>query len=206
MDVVYLCSFDIGNALADHVASGENHFYIKDLFKKLFSSIPFDVYIIIFILAIFKLQIPTPILNIASTIGAGNSFLAMLMIGMMLEVKVSPHETKNIMKVIGLRLSTPILNIASTIGAGNSFLAMLMIGMMLEVKVSPHETKNIMKVIGLRLSGTIILSLITYFYYLFLNFLNKYSLWHFSFLLQQLNLFLLKRLVMKENFLQLLIL
>ena len=109
LNVVYLCSFDIGNALADHVASGENHFYIKDLFKKLFSSIPFDVYIIIFILAIFKLQIPTPILNIASTIGAGNSFLAMLMIGMMLEVKISPHETKNIMKVIGLRLSGTII-------------------------------------------------------------------------------------------------
>ena len=109
LDVVYLCSVDIGNALADHVASGENHFYIKDLFKKLFSSIPFDVYIIIFILSIFKLQIPTPILNIASTIGAGNSFLAMLMIGMVLEVKVSPHETKNIMKVIGLRLSGTII-------------------------------------------------------------------------------------------------
>lgn len=97
--VVYLCLFDIGNALmglgityalADHVASGENHFVLKDLLKKLFSSIPFDVYMLIFILAIFKLQIPTPILSIASTIGAGNSFLAMLMIGVMLELKISP--------------------------------------------------------------------------------------------------------------------
>ena len=33
----------------------------------------------------------------------------MLMIGMMLEIKVSPHETKNIMKVIGLRLSRTII-------------------------------------------------------------------------------------------------
>ena len=82
MGVVYLCSFDIGNALmglgmtyavADHVASGENHFDIKELFKKLFSSIPFDVYVLIFILAIFKLQIPSPILTIASTIGAGSN-------------------------------------------------------------------------------------------------------------------------------------
>lgn len=117
MGVVYLCSFDIGNALmalgityalADHVASGENHFDIKELLKKLFSSIPFDVYMIIFILAIFKLQVPDPILNIASTIGAGNSFLAMLIIGMMLELKVSPLETKNIIKVIVLRLSGTI--------------------------------------------------------------------------------------------------
>ena len=113
MGVVYLCSFDIGNALmglgmtyavADHVASGENHFDIKELFKKLFSSIPFDVYVLIFILAIFKLQIPSPILTIASTIGAGNSFLAMLMIGLMLEIKGSPLEAKNVFKILGLRM------------------------------------------------------------------------------------------------------
>lgn len=113
MGVVYLCSFDIGNALmglgityaaADHVASGENHFDIKELLKKLFSSIPFDVYVLIFILAIFKLQIPTPILTIASTIGAGNSFLAMLMIGLMLEIQVSSSEAKNVFKILVLRV------------------------------------------------------------------------------------------------------
>lgn len=113
MGVVYLCSFDIGNALmglgityaiADHVASGDNHFDGKELLKKLFSSIPFDVYVLIFILAIFKLQIPSPILSIASTIGAGNSFLAMLMIGLMLEIKVSSEEVKNIVKILSLRI------------------------------------------------------------------------------------------------------
>lgn len=113
LGVVYLCSFDIGNALmglgityavADHVASGENHFDVKELLKKLFSSIPFDVYILIFILAIFKLQVPTPILTIATTIGAGNSFLAMLMIGLMLEIKVSSTEAKNVFKIIVLRV------------------------------------------------------------------------------------------------------
>ena len=121
MGVVYLCSFDIGNALmglgityaiADHVASGENHFDVKELLKKLFSSIPFDVYVLIFILAIFKLQIPSPILSIASTIGAGNSFLAMLMIGLMLEIKVSSDEVKNITKILSLRIiGTIVLSI-----------------------------------------------------------------------------------------------
>lgn len=123
MGVVYLCSFDIGNALmglgityaaADHVASGENHFDIKELFKKLFSSIPFDVYVLIFILAIFKLQIPTPILTIASTIGAGNSFLAMLMIGLMLEIQVSSREAKNVFKILGLRVIGTVMISAVT--------------------------------------------------------------------------------------------
>lgn len=125
LGVVYLCSFDIGNALmglgityalADHVASGENHFNIQELLKKLFSSIPFDVYVFIFVLAIFKLQIPTPILTIASTIGAGNSFLAMLMIGLMLEIKVSHTEVRNVFKIIGLRvIGTLIISIITLI-------------------------------------------------------------------------------------------
>ena len=141
LGVVYLCSFDIGNALmglgityaaADHVASGENHFSLKELLKKLFSSngideksflsnslkellkklfssIPFDVYVLIFILAIFKLQIPTPILSIADTIGAGNSFLAMLMIGLLLEIRISPREVKNVIKVLYLRIIGTIM-------------------------------------------------------------------------------------------------
>lgn len=118
MGVVYLCSFDIGNALmglgityavADHVASGENHFKISDLLRKLFSSIPFDVYILIFIFAILKINIPQPILSMASTIGAGNSFLAMLMIGILLELKISGEETKNVIKVLTMRVTGTIV-------------------------------------------------------------------------------------------------
>ena len=118
LGVVYLCSFDIGNALmglgityavSSHVASGESSFRIQDLLKKLFSSIPFDVYVLIFILAIFKIKIPTPILSVATTIGAGNSFLAMLMIGLMLELKISSREIKNVFKVLSLRVVGTIL-------------------------------------------------------------------------------------------------
>lgn len=116
--IVYLCSFDIGNALmglgityavSSHIATGESNFKVSELLKKLFSSIPFDVYILIFILAIFKLKIPTPILSIASTIGAGNSFLAMLMIGLLLEIKISYREIKYVFKVICLRTSGTLL-------------------------------------------------------------------------------------------------
>ena len=113
MGVVYLCSFDIGNALmglgityalADHVASGENSFSLQETLKKLFSSIPFDVYLLIFFMAIFQLQFPSFVLSIATTIGAGNSFLAMMMIGLMLEVKVSSHEALHVIKIMILRI------------------------------------------------------------------------------------------------------
>lgn len=118
LGVAYLCAFDIGNALmglgityaiADYIVNGEGEFDVKDLFKKLFSSIPFDVYIIVFILALFKISIPSPILTIASTIGSGNAFLAMLMIGILLEIKIPRLEAKGVFKIIGLRLLGMIL-------------------------------------------------------------------------------------------------
>ena len=37
-------------------ASGQSDFHLKDVLKKLFSSIPFDVYLLIFIMAIFQLN------------------------------------------------------------------------------------------------------------------------------------------------------
>lgn len=113
MGIVYLCAFDIGNALmclgityaiSDHIANGDGNFKISDLFKKLFSSLPFDVYLIIFILGILKISIPTPILSIASTIGGGNSFLAMLMIGLMLEINIAPSERKHVFKTLSIRM------------------------------------------------------------------------------------------------------
>lgn len=113
MGVAYLCMFDVGNsimclggtyALAGSVASASEKLTIKKVLKKLFSSIPFDVYIIIFILALFDLQLPDQILSVASFIGAGNGFLAMFMIGLLLEIKINPTEMKMVMKTLFIRL------------------------------------------------------------------------------------------------------
>ena len=113
MGVAYLCMFDVGNsimclggtyAFAGSVASAGDKLTIKTLLKKLFSSIPFDVYILIFALALLKIQLPGQILSIASFIGAGNGFLAMFMIGLLLEVKINPSEMKMVIKTLFIRL------------------------------------------------------------------------------------------------------
>lgn len=113
MGVAYLCMFDVGNsimclggtyALAGSVSSSGNKLTVKTVLKKLFSSIPFDVYILIFILAVFKIQLPEQILSIASFIGAGNGFLAMFMIGLLLEIKINPEEMKMVVKTLFIRL------------------------------------------------------------------------------------------------------
>ena len=109
MGVAYLCMFDVGNsimclggsyALAGSVASSNQKLTPKTVIKKLFSSIPFDVYLLIFVLALFKISIPQPILSVASFIGAGNGFLAMFMIGLLLEVKINPSEMKIVLKTL----------------------------------------------------------------------------------------------------------
>ena len=109
MGVAYLCMFDVGNsimclggsyALAGSVASSNQKLTPKTVIKKLFSSIPFDV----FVLALFKISIPQPILSVASFIGAGNGFLAMFMIGLLLEVKINPSEMKIVLKTLLIRV------------------------------------------------------------------------------------------------------
>ncbi len=113
MGVAYLCMFDVGNALmglggtfaiASSIVNKQEKLSVKNVAKKLFSSIPFDVYIIIFFLALFKIRIPDGILSITNFIGAGNGFLAMLMIGLLLEIKISPNDFKDLIKILGIRL------------------------------------------------------------------------------------------------------
>ena len=111
MGVAYLCMFDVRNsimclggsyALAGSVASSNQKLTPKTVIKKLFSSIPFDVYLLV--LALFKISIPQPILSVASFIGAGNGFLAMFMIGLLLEVKINPSEMKIVLKTLLIRV------------------------------------------------------------------------------------------------------
>ena len=113
MGVAYLCMFDVGNALmglggtfaiASSVVSSEQKLSVSNVIKKLFSSIPFDVYLLIFVLALFKISIPQPILSVASFIGAGNGFLAMFMIGLLLEIKINPAEMKIVLKTLIIRV------------------------------------------------------------------------------------------------------
>ena len=93
MGVAYLCMFDVGNsimclggsyALAGSVASSNQKLTPKT--------------------ALFKISIPQQILSMASFIGAGNGFLAMFMIGLLLEVKINPLEMKIVLKTLLIRV------------------------------------------------------------------------------------------------------
>ena len=107
--ISYVCLFDTGNALmclggtytaASSVVSSDEKQSFKTVAKKLFSSIPFCTYIVLFFLSLFNLAIPEQILSITKIAGNANPFLAMLMIGILLEIKLDLSQIKMIKKIL----------------------------------------------------------------------------------------------------------
>lgn len=92
--VVATCLFDTGNsimctggtyAIVSGIVGGDggSRLTAKDILKRLFSSVPFDTYLLMLILVLTGIPIPGPVNTVASTIGAANGFMAMMMLGMM---------------------------------------------------------------------------------------------------------------------------
>lgn len=116
--IAYVCLFDTGNALmclggtftaASTVVSNDEKPTFHSIIKKLFSSIPFCTYIVLFFLSLFHIAIPEQILSITSIAGNANAFLAMLMIGILLEIKLDFSQIKTIQKIIVTRYAISIV-------------------------------------------------------------------------------------------------
>jgi predicted permease len=103
--VVTACMFDIGNSLmctginygiaSCFVPDGEKS-GVKTFFKKLFSSIPFLTYMVMLICLFVGFHIPDAVVTVTSVAGNANTFLAMLMIGMVFEF----HPTKDTIRKV----------------------------------------------------------------------------------------------------------
>ncbi len=99
--VVAVCLFDTGNsimctggtyAMASMVAdAGERH-TVKEFLKKLFSSIPLDVYLFMLIISVLQLRLPLLVTTFAQTVGNANAFLAMFVIGVGFEWRMKKEE------------------------------------------------------------------------------------------------------------------
>lgn len=110
--VMYLLSFNIANtmmsmgitfAIAYAITYKEMHFDYKSFFIKLFSSVSFDVYILILLLACLNLSLPSVIVNITSAFGSINPILVMIMFGLKLELHMSKDEYKHLFSIISIR-------------------------------------------------------------------------------------------------------
>lgn len=104
------CLFDIGNAMMMTGGSyaltttllkinGEKE-DIKDMIKRIFSSIPLDTYLILLGLMILHIQLPHFLLEITKPIANANAFLAMFMLGLMLELEVDLPSVKKAVSLL----------------------------------------------------------------------------------------------------------
>lgn len=110
--------FDAGNAvmctgvtytLASMVLGTGEKPSVKNILKSLFSSLPFDAYIIMTILAVLKIPLPSVVTSFAATVGSANAFLALLMIGIGFEIHMEKEKVSAIIKLMVLRYGTAVL-------------------------------------------------------------------------------------------------
>ena len=114
--VVATCLFDAGNSLlctggtysiASAVAKTDGKTTLSSFIKKVFSSIPLNTYIIMLIVSYFNFQIPKPIIMFTDTVGAG--FLAMLMVGVGLELNLKRSQIGKIVQTLSIRYGISII-------------------------------------------------------------------------------------------------
>ena len=111
-----VCMFDAGNAI---MCTGGVYALAKrslsekssavDFFKNLFASVPFDAYLFMFIITLLGLRIPQPIVNLFTVAGSANGFVAMFLIGVLLEFKPKRSFLKRTAAILCIRYSAAIL-------------------------------------------------------------------------------------------------
>lgn len=113
--MVIACLFDIGNAFMVtggsfaftstllHTPSGEKQ-TAGSLLRKFVCSVPFDTYLLMLLSVIFNIPVPDTIMTLLEPVANANSFIAMLLIGMMFEFRTHADKYRTMCTVIGLRL------------------------------------------------------------------------------------------------------
>ena len=109
--------FDAGNSimctgltysLASMAAGAEEQPSFGKVMKKLFSSVPFDCYMIMTVLGLLKIKLPGIMVSFADTAGAANAFLALLMLGIGFEIRMDKEKIKRIIEILVLRYATAL--------------------------------------------------------------------------------------------------
>ena len=110
--------FDTGNALmvlggnytlAASAVVHKGKVDIGFILKNLFSSIPFAIYMLSFFLTALGLSFPSPVISLIQIAADANPFLAMLMLGMMMDFRLQKGELTRLCKLLTIRLGANAL-------------------------------------------------------------------------------------------------
>lgn len=115
--VVAACLMDVGNSciclggaygVASSIKAGAG-FSLKRIGKALITSVPFLCYIVMLPVALLKLRVPAPVIELADIISGGNAFCAMLMIGVGFQLNADKAQLKYVAGMVGLRFGIGLL-------------------------------------------------------------------------------------------------
>lgn len=114
--VVATCLFDAGNslmctggtwALIRALVLGTDHQSPRDralvFARTLFSSVPFDCYVVLIAMGLLGLRVPATVLALIDPIANANSFLAMFMIGLMIKFNVDGKKAVELVRLLSWR-------------------------------------------------------------------------------------------------------
>lgn len=116
--MIYSTLFDIGGAFS---ASGVAYAWgmglagepgasrKRDVFRNLAQSPVFVTYLGLLILKLLNLRLPEFVITFTSTVGAANPFLAMLMIGIGLELRLHREKYRTAARLLAIRYATAVV-------------------------------------------------------------------------------------------------
>ncbi len=110
--VLSVLMFDVGNAIfvmgisaaiVNGVLNNEKGNPIPAILEKMRKSVTILTYIAMFTLIGIGVEIPEYVFSVASMPASATSFLAMTMVGIMIEFKIDPNERKDLFTLLGIR-------------------------------------------------------------------------------------------------------
>ena len=110
--IIFASLFDVGNSFgaagigygwSRSVANEKQKTTLGGFLKLMFLSPLFDTYLILLLMRLLGLQLPDEVITFTSTVGGANTFLAMLMIGIGLELGLDAHRFKLAFKYLAIR-------------------------------------------------------------------------------------------------------
>ncbi|OZG60958.1 permease [Bifidobacterium lemurum] len=85
------------------------HAMARNIAHSFFGSVPFDTYLLMIALMIADVRIPEWIATICQPLSNANAFVAMFMVGMLMDLPSSRHDVRELLEVIAWRLPFGLL-------------------------------------------------------------------------------------------------
>ena len=101
--------FDTGNAM---ICTGTSYAVAASaagMVRQLFSSVPFDCYVVMTVLTLLGIRLPGLAVQLAETVGNANTFLSLFMIGLGLELHMTKKQASAVARVVGVRFAVSLV-------------------------------------------------------------------------------------------------